>query len=220
MPDEIQKETQFTPASEYVISDLETLKLLSEPLRIQILEHLAQPHTVKQLAKELGVVPTKLYYHINMLEERGLITVTDTRIVSGIIEKQYQISAWRYRPADNLISLTGPEGNTQAEALLTSIFDVTKEELKNSIRAGLVKLGEEEGTRSIHMTRSLTVLTPERAQEFSREASALFEKFCYEPSTLSALQPGEQIYALTFVLYPTQSLSKEETDGEPDRDQD
>ena len=33
--------------------------------------------------------PNRLYYHVNLLEEHGLIRVTDTRLVSGIVERTY-----------------------------------------------------------------------------------------------------------------------------------
>src|ERR687885_168224 len=80
----------------HVIRDLETVRLISDPLRLQILEALRkEPRTVKQVAAQLDVPATNLYYHVRLLEQRGLIRVTDTRIVSGIIEKRYQTVAYR-----------------------------------------------------------------------------------------------------------------------------
>src|SRR5215204_4411779 len=89
----------FVPAPEFVVSDLETLKVVSDPLRIQLLELLVRgPRTVKQLASEMGTTSTKLYYHMSLLEERGIVRVISTRVVSGIIEKQYAITAYSFRP--------------------------------------------------------------------------------------------------------------------------
>src|SRR5436189_3070665 len=89
----------FEPAKELLVSDLDTLKVVSNPLRIQVLELLVSaPRTVKQLAAEMGTTPTKLYYHLNLLEEYGLVRVVSTRVVSGIIEKQYRVTAYSLRP--------------------------------------------------------------------------------------------------------------------------
>jgi DNA-binding transcriptional ArsR family regulator len=49
------------PDDEFVISNLETLKVISEPLRLQLLELLAdEPRTVKQLGGELNMAATRL----------------------------------------------------------------------------------------------------------------------------------------------------------------
>src|SRR5215211_5670272 len=85
------------PAPLHTITSLEALKVFSDPLRQQIIEALLDgAKTVKQVASELELAPTKLYYHVNLLEEHGLIQVTETRIVSGIIEKHYVAAAKEY----------------------------------------------------------------------------------------------------------------------------
>src|SRR3712207_1417060 len=87
---------QLDPKDIYFISDLETLKVVSDPLRLRILECFrGVPATVKDVAAALDMPPTRLYYHVNQLEERGLIHVVETRVVSGIIEKHYQTTAYR-----------------------------------------------------------------------------------------------------------------------------
>ncbi|MCP4420888.1 MAG: helix-turn-helix transcriptional regulator, partial [Chloroflexi bacterium] len=67
-------------AEEYIIRDLETLKAISHPLRIQLLKLIKQPKTVKEIASSLEMPPTKLYYHINLLEKNGIIRVVETQI--------------------------------------------------------------------------------------------------------------------------------------------
>ena len=58
------------------ITSMETLKALSDPLRMDILKQVGIANrkgdriTVKQLGKLLDMPPTKLYYHVNMLEEQ------------------------------------------------------------------------------------------------------------------------------------------------------
>jgi hypothetical protein len=41
------------PAEQMVVKDLETLRMLTDPLRLQILELMSQPHTVKEVALAL-----------------------------------------------------------------------------------------------------------------------------------------------------------------------
>ncbi len=213
MSKELQTEMPFQPAEEFVIEDLETLKALTDPLRIQIIEHMAVPRTVKQVAKELAVAPTKLYYHINMLEERGLIRVTSTRIVSGIIEKQYQIAALRFRLSKDLVSVAGSDSGDTLTAMLDSIFDVTKSDIKLSVKSGLLNLSQPDSDlRTWQIGRSLVVTTPQQVLAFYERFEQLVKEYCRTENPID-LEPGEQVYAMTFVMYPTTyDPNKEETD--------
>ncbi len=80
-----------------VVDDVDTLKAMSDPVRLAILRVLMtdarrepRVRTVKELAEELGEPQTKLYRHIKQLEARGLIEVAETRMVSGILEHRYR----------------------------------------------------------------------------------------------------------------------------------
>src|SRR5688572_24810596 len=111
MVSELQPQINFVPAESYLVTDLETLKVLADPLRLRIRELMGKPTTVKQVAAKLDLPATKLYYHINLLEKHGLIVLVDTRVVSGIIEKHYQVSAQNVRVAKHLLS--GGDGNPE-----------------------------------------------------------------------------------------------------------
>jgi AcrR family transcriptional regulator len=60
--------------------------------------------TVKELAEALGVPPTRLYYHVKILEHAGLIEVVERRMVSGIEERTYRAieSRWAFGEDDQL----------------------------------------------------------------------------------------------------------------------
>ncbi|WP_027344876.1 winged helix-turn-helix domain-containing protein [Hamadaea tsunoensis] len=76
-----------------VIEDVATLKALADPIRMAILEAaMGEPNrtwTAKEFAGLVGIPPTKIYYHLNQLEKHDLVQIRDTRVVNGIIEKQY-----------------------------------------------------------------------------------------------------------------------------------
>ena len=78
----------------YHVSDLETLRAIADPLRVQILELMeGQSLTVKQVAEKLGLAPSKLYYHFGALEKLGLIEVAETRMVANMQEKKFRSNA-------------------------------------------------------------------------------------------------------------------------------
>ncbi|MCE7984096.1 MAG: ArsR family transcriptional regulator [Caldilinea sp. CFX5] len=186
-----------TPQAEFVIQDIETLRAISDPLRIRLLELMAQPQTVKEIASQLGVGKTKLYYHLNLLEKHGIIRVVRTRVVSGIIEKSYQVTAFSYRPAKELL-LPGAEGAQQGIAIVESILDATRADLSHGLKTGQLALGKEAQERQLLLGRVVMSLTPEQATSFyERFAALLTEVSQYEkPAT------GGQTYSLTVAFFP------------------
>lgn len=79
-------------AENRTLSDSELMKILIDPKKIKILDILKEENlTVVQIAERLGQKPSRLYYHVNKLEEAGLIQLTDTKQQGNLIEKYYGI---------------------------------------------------------------------------------------------------------------------------------
>jgi len=210
---------KFEPAQQMTISNLETLKVAADPTRLRILEILTEkPLTVKQVAHKLDTTPTKLYYHINLLEQHGLITVTASRIVSGIIEKQYRTSAHSLRVSKELLTLSDeeqPEGGVSG--LLTAIFEATRDDVLRGIRQGLVKLDQDEGPdHNSMMLRTITRLTPEKYHEFYERLKALLTEYKILDESggdVGGDNDADQkypAYGLTIALYPVAEAEPEE----------
>ena len=190
-------ETLPTPQAEFVIQDIETLRAISDPLRIRLLELMAQPQTVKEIAAQLGVGKTKLYYHLNLLEKHGIIRVARTRVVSGIIEKSYQVAAFSFRPAKELL-LRGDEGKAHGVAIVESILDATRTDLTHSLNTGQAALGEAVQAKQLLLGRVVMSLTPEQAVSFYERFEALLTEVAqYEKPTI-----GGQTYSLTVAFFP------------------
>lgn len=82
------------------VRDVAMFKALADPLRLQILLELAiEPMAVKEVASNLQVPPTRLYYHFKILERAGLIRVSGRRMVSGIEESRYEAIGESWQPA-------------------------------------------------------------------------------------------------------------------------
>lgn len=176
------------------IEDLETLKALSDPLRLDILKHVGIQNrkqercTVKQLGKMLGLVPTKLYYHVNILEEHGLLVVGETKIVSGIIEKHYQVCAMNIGVSQDLMSKDDSEDRGgQLDQILKSVEDLTTNALQNlntSLRTIYeeAKMEKEEGIpareqMAMDVSNFELVLTREQAKEFIGKIAEVSKEF-------------------------------------------
>lgn len=140
MSDQPQPQKDFTPAPEYIITDLETVKVLTDPLRLRILENMHEPTTVKAIAAILDKPATKLYYHVNLMEKHGLIVLVDTRVVSGIIEKHYQVAAHYFRIHHSLLSPQQPEVRGVITDAVSNVMGGVREDLITSVHEGVVVL--------------------------------------------------------------------------------
>jgi hypothetical protein len=200
------------------IVDLETLKVISDPLRIRLLDAIGianragKRRTVKQLAAELNIPHQKLYYHINLLEKHALIRVAETQVVSGIIEKHYQVQARSLSVARSLFErgVSRDQKAQAALALLDSALEATRNDMIQLVdRFGLddEELAPLDGRRG-HISRALAGLSPDQAAEFHGRLTALVNEF--EALEAPVLDEEAIYYSLTTILLPT---GREADDG-------
>ena len=195
-----------------IISDPETLKVLADALRLQILRLLRRPRTVKQLGEALDTPPSKLYYHVNLLEKHNLIQVVETNIVSGIIEKVYQVTARRLSIDDALL-LGDEPAKAHLEAVVTALFDSTREEVLQAVRLGALAERNKPGAGFNHdmMVRGNARLTPEQVSDFYAELEGLVARF----EALSHENQGRDDlveHGLLQVFYPLPMSSEHDAD--------
>ena len=106
------------------ITDIEKLKVISDPLRISILTTLGtEKKNSKQLAKLLKMNRTIIHYHLNILEENNFIEVVDTDSINGIIQKYYLPTAQAFVPSPSIFN--DLFNNTSIN------FNVKKEDVKD-----------------------------------------------------------------------------------------
>jgi DNA-binding transcriptional ArsR family regulator len=191
------------PVAERVISDVETLKALSDPVRLRILETMAtapdEAWTVKRLAAALGVGPTKLYHHIKVLEEREFIRVAGTRVVSGIIETSYRLAQLGVRLDRALLSGRGEEVRRSVHDVMAVIFDSVRDEIEQGLRSGLVIAGDDDPLREL-LIRGLTRIHPDRAAELRERLRAVIAE--YDIDTHEKAEPGSVPFGYLIALYP------------------
>lgn len=196
------------PAHEQIIEDLETLKVLADPLRLRIRELLVQPSTVKQLAAELDLPATKLYYHVNLLEKHGLINVVDSRMVSGIVERVYQVAAYRVQVAPHL--LTGSDhGANSLEWSIRSVFDGARQALLDSLRSGAIDTSEASAVhRGAKVVSLQLTLTEEQARALFARVDSLIDEFTQVSDANRATNADDtRLYRYFSAAFPTTTPS-------------
>ena len=213
--------TDLTPNAERVVSDVETLKALSDPVRLRILETMIQAAdedwTVKRIATALGVGPTKLYHHVAILEERDLIRVAGTRVVSGIIETRYRIAQLSVRLDRSLLSASIPpdEATAAGEEMLRTVFDAARDDVGRALRSGSIMLDAGAGAEPSPglLRQDLKRLSVARAGEFRDRLTALLDEFDFDKHD----EPEGTPFGLLIALYPVPD-TRLEPPADPDQE--
>jgi DNA-binding transcriptional ArsR family regulator len=198
------------PDDERVIDDIEALKVYFDPLRIRLVQAMAhQPRSVNELAAELNVPFTRLYYHLHLLEQHGFIRLIDVRNISGAVEeKYYQIAARLFRVDRSLLSIGTPEGEKGLDALLENMIEAAAEDIRKSAREGVINLDvRPPDSASLLLRRGYVRLSPERAQYYYERFIALTREMLDEESSTS-----DNYYGVLLAVYPS-SLPLGENDN-------
>lgn len=183
---------------EFLVDDLELLKVIAHNTRLDILQSLKRPKTVKEVAKLLKLPATKLYYHVNLMEKHGLIQVVETNIVSGILEKKYQVVAHNYR-IDNRLLTDQPAASQELEQMLNTIFDITRTEIRRTVQHTNQNPFADDQDIGI-LWRASFRLTPAQHKEFHGRIQSLLQEIAqYSQDDVAE---NDTVYGLTLAYYP------------------
>jgi DNA-binding transcriptional ArsR family regulator len=153
------------------ITDLEALRALVDSQRHRIVTLLMEePLTAKELADRLGIGRTRLYYHLAMLEQHGLIRVVETRIVSGIAERKYRSVARTFRVDRGLLAAHASE--VQISDTHASIIDA----VANDLRARAAS-GGQASDADLLVSRAFLCLSDERRRELRSRLAAMVDEY-------------------------------------------
>ena len=153
--------------------DFELLPDIIHPLRGTLLRRLKEPKSVAELAAAVDMPVTRLYHHVNRLEQLGLIRVVATRRSGATTERCYQVAARSYRLADELFDTSDRHELAQA---LGSLFVTARLGLQREVEAGGFDHMED---RDEHFTLSLgeVRLSHERRVDLMARLRDVFHEF-------------------------------------------
>lgn len=195
----------------FMISNLETLKVMTDPLHLQIFELLnPEPQTVNQIAQKIGISGSRLYYHFNMMEAVGLIRVVETRTVKNIIEKIYWVTADDIEIDKDLLNFSSQSGQENVTSVIMSSIDATREDILRSLRVMSFELeqGALPHSRQMVIKKLKKRLRDETFQQFLDEFNLLIKTYEELPDEVDE---GEEasIYSLACFLYPSFAFGKD-----------
>lgn len=162
-------------AAEHPITP-DQLRLLADPVREHLVNALVpQARTVAQLAAGLGCAPTRLYRHVQLLVDAGLLVVERERRVRGGTERHYRTVA-RVLKLDRprFAARSGPAG---LQAILHYVFDQSRRDIESAVEAGRIDpVNTYPDPRSVVAWRSVARVTPAEFARLSRRLRAIYDE--------------------------------------------
>lgn len=134
----------MTIPDRFTLSRLEQVRALADPLRLRLVEALvARELPVAELARALEVPTTRLYHHVDVLYDAGLIEITRRVRRRGGEERYYRAVARQYRLDDGLLSFDSDGGRSTEELvdLARSVLGSALEQLTEGLEAGALVPG-------------------------------------------------------------------------------
>ena len=199
----VDLDADFKTEAVRTIGDVETLKVLSDPLRLRIIETLVQrsdpPWSVKEIAAALGVPQTRLYHHVDQLVEHDLVRPVERRVVSGIIETRYRVVARSFQLDRRMFVGGSEESRAALHETLVSVFDTARHEIEVAIHLGSIDVSDgAPPERRLVLSRGVVHLSPVRAAELRERLLAMLEEFEVDSDPAD----GSAAYGTVLAVYP------------------
>ncbi len=163
------------PEEVFWIENMETFEVIGDTVRMEILEWLSRPRSVKELAELMEVPRTRLYHHIGLLVDAGVIRVVDSRDVGAMTERIYQVTAHSYQPSPGFLESADPR--RQAQLILDALFASTRADFVRAVEDGLVSLQQSQDDRSTEVARRSLHLGDDDLRAMIEELSKVVDKY-------------------------------------------
>lgn len=179
------------------IENADQLKAIADPLRRRLLEIFAgEPTTTKQAAAIIGEKPTKLYHHVDFLEQNGLIELIKTQPNRGTTEKYYQSVARKFVVCKELIEVASPQTDERnaIENMLAETLEDSLKQLRKSLNDNLIN--QSKTPKAIALLSNEIYLNDKQINELAEVVQNWLKSNDVQKSK------DKSLYQLTMVVFP------------------
>jgi DNA-binding transcriptional ArsR family regulator len=153
------------------ISSLDEVRALSHPMRIEIVRRLDEDaKTTAQIAKEMRIKPTKLYFHMAELEKNGIVLEDRTEKKGNLTERYYRLVAKEISFDRNAFFGMGPIGREAIWQGINAVLEATGQAVRQALTSE--KITENDLT-ALRSKSTVVRLTPKRMAEFHEKVDQL-----------------------------------------------
>lgn len=185
--------------------DRNQLRLLGHPLRQSILSLLCREAlSTAELRERMPRSPSNLYYHVDRLQQAGLIRIVRRRRVRGAVEKYYRAIAESFTAPPSLLRTRRERPDSDLTNAVEAMATGVLEQFSESVSRGLIGSDPDQ---AVPMVTSLTVTTtPARLRQLRLRLERCIRAFEKESATAS----GDVVeYALFDLFFPIAAADRQ-----------
>ena len=180
-----------------VIDTVDKLKIFADPLRQRLLQAFCcNPTTVKLVAKQMDEKPTRLYHHIDLLEQNGFLEVVDTKQVRGTVEKTYQTVARKIIVDHAMVgSLEEDTEDTEVKNVVMNTIQACLVDARDNFDDETQRLA---GQPAVVIAQAKVNLTPTQLKVFEQKLDTLIS----EIGDIQIEDEERTMYSFTAACFP------------------
>lgn len=192
-----------------VIDDPAAATVALEPTRSRLLSELATPASAATLATRVGLTRQKVNYHLNALQEHGLVRPALERKWGGLTERLLVATASSYIVSPKALGPVAPDPNREADRLSASYLIALAARIVREM-GDLVRRAKEAGKRlaTLSIDTEVRFRSPTDRAAFSSELTEAITKLVAKYHDESA--PGGRAHRLLIMAHPLPSKSEKE----------
>jgi DNA-binding transcriptional ArsR family regulator len=179
----------------FEIEDVRVLEVLNNPIRLRILHQLMEPSTARDVAQRIDVPVTRLYYHLNLLEEVGVIEVVDTRKRGAMVQRVYRTVATDFAPVRGLLNQTEDKDRT-VKAAIGMVLDGARLDATAALLKQAEGPGDPSAERGGALGRSVVPMSRASAQRIVGLIDEIVDEMREQEDR------DEEEYAFSFAFFP------------------
>jgi DNA-binding transcriptional ArsR family regulator len=185
----------------FLIQSPQQAKAIFKPIRLEILQLLNKPRTCNKLAGILNTSPQKIYYHIKILQDSGLVKKVREERVRGIMEGYYQASAASYMLSPGMVKKLGGAEMAKQQLSLANLMNLVEQ-----MQAEITILSQsKEEIPSIGLSAQIALNSPADRSAFHAELQECIQKLAEKYGARQESPPHpKDVYRLILACYPTQ----------------
>jgi DNA-binding transcriptional ArsR family regulator len=189
----------------FLINSPQQAKAIFKPIRLEILQLLGEARTCGDLAEGFNTSPQKIYYHIKILQEAGLVKKVREERVRGIMEGYYQASAASYMLSPGMVQQLGGAEQAKQQLSLANLLNLTAQ-----MQAEIAALSQsEEEIPTIGLSAQIALSDPADRSAFMAELQESIQSLAEKYGARQKPPPHpEEIYRLVLACYPNQPKEK------------
>lgn len=184
-----------------VIEDPGAATVALEPVRSRLLSELASPASAATLAMRVGLARQKVNYHLNTLEEHGLVRLAEKRKWGGLTERLLVATAASYVVSPSALGPVAVDPNREVDRLSASYLIALGARIVREV-GDLVRRAKEAGKRlaTLAVDTEVRFRSPTDRAAFSQELTEAIAKLVskYHDDTAT----GGRAHRLVVVAHP------------------